>query len=166
MQKTWPQKMSWHCSVLDTRPHALGGNLGQITAGCHAANDGGHARYPGGVELDDVLRYTGIHDRRGPQRSGLFGAVPADGAILLPENEHARCPVHSIKWLISLWKPATSRGRTSNRKATPSTTSRLTVSTSSISPLPSTRPSASSCRSSNGRRKSTRAKRPPTSTSC
>jgi hypothetical protein len=39
----------------------------------------------GGVELDDVLRYTGIHDRRGPQRSGLFGADPANGAILLPE---------------------------------------------------------------------------------
>jgi hypothetical protein len=65
--------------------NALGRNLGQIASGCHASNDGGHARSPGGVELDDVLRYTGIHDRRGPQRSGLFGAVPADGAILLPE---------------------------------------------------------------------------------
>jgi hypothetical protein len=34
----------------------------------------------GGVELGDVLRYTGIHDRKGPQRSGLFGAVSAAGA--------------------------------------------------------------------------------------
>jgi hypothetical protein len=38
----------------------------------------------GSVELSGILRYTGSHDRRGPQRSGLFGAGFPAGAFMLP----------------------------------------------------------------------------------